>query len=54
LNRWYIPKGTATLSGPISLTNTTAIGYEVTIVCDRDSTLGYNIKQFSTALKTGA
>lgn len=50
LIRAYAPRGVVTAIGEIALTNTTAIGYNVTIECERDSTKGYNLKTWMTAL----
>ncbi|WP_159083902.1 phage tail tube protein [Nocardioides terrigena] len=52
LIRIYVPRGVVASVGEITLANTEAIGYEVTIECELDSTKGYNFKSFMTALKT--
>lgn len=48
--RTYAPYAIVASIGEINLTNTDAIGYSVTFDLERDSTAGYNFKQFLTAL----
>ena len=50
LIRLYVPRGVVSSVGEITLANTEAIGYEVTIELERDTTLGYNFKSWMTAL----
>lgn len=52
LIRLYIPRGVVASVGEITLANAEAIGYEVTIEAELDTTKGYNFKSFMTALKT--
>lgn len=52
LIRTYIPKGLVTEVGDKVYANGEAIGYEVTVEGERNSTLGYNAKVWATALKT--
>lgn len=51
LIRVYVPRGVVSAVGDLSLTSTTAIGYEVTIDCERASA-GFNLKTWMTALQT--
>lgn len=52
LIRVYVPRGVVSSVGEITLANTEAIGYEVTIDCELDGTLDYNFKTWATALKS--
>lgn len=52
LIRLYLPRGVVSSVGEITLANTEAIGYEVTIEAELDTVKGYNFKSFMTALKT--
>lgn len=52
LIRLYLPQGVVTSVGEVNLTNTDAIGYEVTIEGELDSAKGYNFKSWMTALKS--
>lgn len=54
LIRSYVPQGVVTAIGEITLANTSAIGYQITIDCERNNTAGYNLKTWMTALKTAA
>lgn len=54
LIRLHFPRGVVSSVGEITLANTEAIGYEVTIQAEFDSTAGYNFKSWLTALKTPA
>jgi hypothetical protein len=50
LIRVYVPNGVVASVGEINLTNTDAIGYQVTLDLDLDATKGYNFKTWMTAL----
>ena len=52
LIRLYVPQGVVASVGEINLTNTDAIGYQVTIECELDGDVGYNFKTWLTALKS--
>ncbi|NUR79983.1 MAG: hypothetical protein HOQ21_06005 [Dermatophilaceae bacterium] len=52
LIRIYVPRGIVTSVGDLSFTNGDPVGYQVTIDCERNSTLGYNLKTWMTALKS--
>jgi hypothetical protein len=52
LIRAYAPQAVVSSIGDLSLTNTDAIGYEVTFDCERSATAGYNLKTWMTALKS--
>ena len=52
LIRVYIPQGVVASVGEITLANTDAIGYQVTIEGQYDSTKSYNFKTWMTALKS--
>lgn len=52
LIRVYIPRGVVASVGDQVYANGEPIGYEVTIDAERNDTLGYNAKQWATALKT--
>lgn len=54
LIRLHFPRGVVSSVGEITLANTEAIGYEVTIQAEFDSTASYNFKSWLTALKTPA
>lgn len=54
LMRFYVPKGTVTAVGDVSLTSTAATAYELTIDCELDNAKGYNLKGWMTALKSVA
>lgn len=51
LIRVYVPRGVVSSVGEITLANTEAIGYEVTIDAELDSTKGYQARTWMTALK---
>lgn len=53
LIRAFAPKPIVTEVSEITLANTSAIGYGVTIDCEKDNTLGYQLKTWMTALKSG-
>lgn len=48
--RTYAPYAIVASVGEVNLTSSDAIGYQVTFDLERDSTAGYNFKQFITAL----
>lgn len=50
VKRHWIPKGIVTEVGEITYANGEEIGYQVTIECERDETLGGNIEVWETAL----
>lgn len=52
LVRVYVPKGTPTGGLELVFKNDEAIGYNVTLDCERDNTAGYNLKVWATALKS--
>lgn len=52
LIRLYIPRGTVASVNEISLTNTDAIGYGVTVEAELDPVKDYNFKSWMTALKS--
>lgn len=52
LIRVYVPKGTPTGGLELVFKNEEPIGYNVTLDCERDSTAGYNLKLWATALAT--
>lgn len=53
LVRYYVPKGIVTTVGEITLANTEAIGYQVTVEMENGgSGKDYNFKSWATALKT--
>ena len=52
LERVHIPRGFVSEVGDKVYANGEAIGYEVTIEGEADSTLGYNAKVWATALKS--
>ncbi len=52
LIRAHAPLATVTEITEIPFTNTDAIGYGVTIACDLDPVLGYQLKTWMTALKS--
>jgi len=52
--RAHLPKAVVTEISEISLTSTDAIGWGVTLELERDNTLGYQAKVWSTKLKTVA
>jgi hypothetical protein len=54
LVRVYVPKGTPTGGLELVFQNQEPIGYNVTLDCERNTTLGYNLKVWATALKTPA
>lgn len=54
LIRTYVPSGTPVGEVEIVFQNQAPIGYAVTLDCERDSTAGYNLKTWATALKTPA
>lgn len=52
LIRVYIPRGVVASVGEITLANTDAIGYQVTIDAELDGVKNYNFKTWATALKS--
>lgn len=52
LIRLYIPQGVVSSVGEVSLTNTDAIGWQVTVDAELSSTAGYNFKSWMSALKS--
>lgn len=52
LERVHIPRGFVSEVGDKVYANGEAIGYEVTIEGEKDSTLGYNARVWATALKS--
>lgn len=52
LFRAYVPKGVPTGEVQLVFKNDEPIGYSVTLDCERNSTLGYNLKTWATALKS--
>lgn len=52
LIRVYGPRGIVSEVTEVALTNTTAIGYQVTVDLELDPVKGYNFKTWMTALKT--
>ena len=52
LERVHIPRGFVSEVGEKVYANGEAIGYEVTIEGEKDSTLGYNARVWATALKS--
>ena len=52
LIRAYVPKGTPTGGVELVFKNDEPIGYNVTLDCERDTTAGYNLKVWATALKS--
>lgn len=50
LERYHIPRGVVASVAEVTLANTSAIGYQVTLECERDATTGYNLKGWKTAL----
>ena len=52
LIRMHAPNATVTEITEIPFTNTDAIGYGVTLACDLDTVAGYQLRVWSTALKT--
>lgn len=52
LIRLYVPLGVVSSVGEVNLTNTDAIGYQVTIDAELDSAKGFNFKTWMTALKS--
>lgn len=52
LIRDHLPKAMIIEVGDTVFSNGEAIGYEITVEAERDDTLGYNVKEWSTALKT--
>lgn len=54
LFRVYVPQGTPVGEVELVFQNEAPIGYSVTIDCERNTTAGYNLKTWSTALKTPA
>lgn len=52
LIRTYAPKGVPTGEVTLVFKNEEPIGYKVTLDCERNSTLGYNLKVWATALKS--
>lgn len=52
LIRDYIPRGVVTEVGDQVFANGEPIGYEITVTAEYDSTKTYNLKRWSTALKT--
>lgn len=54
LIREHLPRAVVTEIGDTVYSNGEPIGYEITVEAERDDTLGYNAKVFSTGLKTPA
>ena len=54
LFRVHVPKGTPVGEVEIVFRNDEPVGYSVSLDCERDTTAGYNLKTWSTALKTPA
>lgn len=54
LFRVYVPQGTPVGEVELVFQNEAPIGYSVTIDCERNTAAGYNLKTWSTALKTPA
>lgn len=54
LVRNHVPKAIVTEIGDTVFSNGEAIGYEVTVEAERDDTLGYNFKEWSTRTKSAA
>jgi hypothetical protein len=54
LLRNHLPKAVLAQIGDLVYKNAEPIGYEVTFDLERDSTAGYNMRTWATALKTGA
>lgn len=52
LIRSHAPKATPVGEVAMVYKNDEAIGYSVTLECERDTTAGYNIRTWATALKT--
>lgn len=52
LIRAYVPKGTPTGGLKLVFKNDEPIGYNVTLDCERNDTLGYNAKIWATSLKS--
>lgn len=52
LIRAYVPKGALTGGAELVFKNDEPIGYNVTLDCERNDTLGYNVKIWATALKS--
>jgi hypothetical protein len=52
LIRIYVPRGVVASVTEISLVNTEAIGYGLTIDCELDTVKNYNFKTWATALKS--
>lgn len=52
LIRDYLPYAVVTEVQSITLANSSAIAYGVTVEAERDPSLGYNFKRWSTSLKT--
>lgn len=52
LIRVHAPKATPTGEVSLVFKNDEAIGYSVTLDCERDGTAGYNLKTWATALKS--
>ena len=52
LIRAYVPRGTVTGIGEVQLVSTDAIGYQVTIECERGA--DFNIRTWMTALKSSS
>ena len=50
--RFHIPRGQRVEVGDLVFKNDEPIGYEVTIECELDTTLGYNFRYWDTGLKT--
>lgn len=52
LIRTYAPKGTPVGEVQLVYKNDEPVGYSVSIECEKDSTAGYNVKTWMTALKS--
>lgn len=52
LKRIYVPQGYVSSVGEQVYANEEAVGYQVTIDCNRDGTKGFNLKVWDTAAKS--
>lgn len=53
-HRYHIPRGVRASVGDLVYSNGDPVGYEITLECETDPTLGYPIKAWMTDLKTPA
>lgn len=51
-HRFWVPRGVKASVGDLVYRNDEAIGYEVTIECEKDATTGINFRSWMTDLKT--